>query len=129
MSITEPSIIIFTIAVLLTGCMAQGRTPTQVATSLINRESITTTTHDIYPVKNPQTVALYTNEKPHAAYRVIGIAKVSKYNMFGIERQNNTLHSMMKNLAASIGGDGLIELNHTNDNVQAKVIAYQKILI
>jgi hypothetical protein len=119
-----------TIAALLISCTTQGRPPTQLASNIINRESVIQMTHDTYPAKNPQLVSLYTNNnKPHAAYRVIGVAKVSKYNILGERRQDETVHTMMKNLAASIGGDGLIDVNHTEQETQANIIAYQKILI
>jgi hypothetical protein len=96
---------------------------------MINRETVTRVTHDTYPAKNPQSVSIYTNEnKPNAAYRVIGMAKVSKHNLQGKERPNDTLYAMIKNLAASIGGDGIIEVHQTPQDIQAKVIVYQKLL-
>lgn len=126
----NPMMAILTTAILMTSCTTTGRSPTQVASHFINRECITSTTHDTYPAKNPQTVSLYTNSmSPPSAYRIIGIATVSKFNLLGMQRQNETLHVMMKKLAASIGGDGLIDISHTKEQVQGKVIAYQKILI
>ena len=111
-------------------CQTCGRSPTQMASNIIQRQNVTTITHQTFPAKNPQTVALYTKESaPHTAYRVIGMATVSKKNLLGVERQDETVHSMMKNLAASIGGDGLIDVGQSGDDVQGKVIAYQKILI
>lgn len=118
------------ISALLTSCATEGRSPTQLAANAINRQSITPTTHDTYPAKNPQTVSLYTaDQKPNAAYRIIGIVKVSQYNLLGAKREDETLHSMMKKLAAGIGGDGVININRSNDEIQANVIAYQRILI
>ena len=106
------------------------KNPTQMATNLINRQSVTPLTHQTYPEKTPTTVALYTNDTtPSSAYRIIGIAQVSKYNIFGVSRQPETMNAMMKKLAASIGGDGLIDVNQTDKGTEAKVIAYQKILL
>lgn len=113
-----------------TCCSTGGKSPKQLASNFINRQDIVKTTQEIYPEKNPKTVALYTSDQsPHAAYRVIGIATVSKYNLFGVHRDESILHSMMQNLAASIGGDGLININANERNIQASVIAFQKILI
>lgn len=118
-------------SLLVTSCTTtNGKNPTQMATNLINRQSITPLTHQVYPAKAPTTVALYTNNTtPSAAYRIIGVAEVSKYNILGMSRQEETINSMMKKLAASIGGDGLIDVNQTDKGTEAKVIAYQKILI
>lgn len=62
-------------------------------------------------------------------YRVIGVATVARHNIIGVMREDATIHDMMKNLAASVGGDGLINLNEIKDGMQATIIQYQKILI
>ncbi|OGT37536.1 MAG: hypothetical protein A3F11_02650 [Gammaproteobacteria bacterium RIFCSPHIGHO2_12_FULL_37_14] len=117
------------ITTLLMSC-STGKTPTQVASNFINRQSIVHTTRDTYPAKNPQQVALYAGDKtPHTAYRVIGIAKISRYNLLGLKRQDIALENMMKSLAASIGGDGVIDIATNNDSMQANIIQFQRILI
>ena len=114
----------------LTGCARTHHTPTQAASNLIQRQSVVSMSSEYYPAKNPQTVAMYNdNQSPHTAYRVIGIATISKYNLLGSPRQDATMNVMMKNLAASMGGDGLINVSENSDAMQAHIIAYQKILI
>lgn len=115
---------------LITGCCSSCRSPSQMASNVINQQSVTTTYAQQYPAKNPQQVAMYdTSKAPHAAYRVIGVATVSKYNLLGMPRKDNTVNDMMKKLAASIGGDGIMNVNTKGDTVQANVIAFEKILI
>ena len=117
------------ITFLLISC-STGKSPTQVASNLINRQSVVHTTKETYPARNPRQVALYAGDKtPHTAYRVIGIAKISRYNLLGLKRPDAALKDMMKSLAASIGGDGVIDIYSNNDTMQANIIQFQRILI
>lgn len=118
------------VSVLLISCSTTTqKSPTQLASQFIQRESVTTITHQTYTAKNPAAVALYTSKSaPPAAYRIIGFTSVSKRNIFGMPRQNETVDMRMKKLAASIGGDGIIDVHSSENEVQAKVIAYQKII-
>lgn len=119
-----------TVTLLLQSCSTPSRYPTEVASNIIHRQSVVSTVPMDFPVKGAHQVAIFTEARtPHAPYRIIGVAKVSKYNLLGMQRQDDTMHSMIKTLAASIGGDGVIDIDHTSDGMQAKVIAFQKILI
>lgn len=120
------------ITCLLGSCTSahRGQSTTQVATNFIQQQHVEMTSSFKYPPKNPQNVAVYTRGKtPHTAYRIIGVAKISKYNLLGIKREDATIQSMMKNLAASIGGDGIMNVSSNTEGLQANVIAFQKILI
>lgn len=124
------TVMISSLLALLSACANTGHSPGQMASNLLNRESITSTTHETYPPKNPQTVALYSFKKsPPTAYRIIGVAHVSKYNLLGRLRPTHAVHSRIKNLAASIGGDGIMDINSQGEAVEAKVIAFQKIML
>lgn len=117
------------IACTLSAC-THGQSTTQVATNFIQRQHVVAKTNHIYPAKNPQNIAFFSEEKsPHAPYRIIASAKISKHNLLGMQRQDQTMENMMKKLAASIGGDGVIDVNKTQDGLEANVIAFQKILI
>jgi len=123
---------VIALALILGGCSCTGPGPTstQMATNFIKRQHVLATTKEKYPAKNPHAVALYTSEqKPLMPYRIIGVATVSKYNLLGMHRQEDTVHEMMRNLAASIGGDGIINVSNHGDSMQASVIAFQRILI
>ena len=69
------------------------------------------------------------NQIPHAAYRIIGIASVSKHNILGLERNETTINTMMKKFAVSIGGDALIDIKNNRDVVEAQVIQFQQVMI
>lgn len=109
--------------ILLVSC-STSKSATQVAS--INHQ----TTASKISAKNPDQVALYKNSKePHAAYRVIGVAKVSRFNMLGFKHQDETLENMLKKLAASMGGDAIMNVSTNNNFIQANVIQFQQILI
>ena len=113
----------------LSHCTTPHRSPTALASNFIQRQKVMTTTPDIYPKKEVKAISLYTKDKdPHQAYKIIGIASVSKFNLFGMKRKEDTLTEMIKTLAASIGGDGLIDIKNNEKQIEARVIAYQKIL-
>lgn len=124
------SVVIIVIAALLGGCATKGQSAQQLAANFIHRQNVTPTTQESFPAKNPERIALYkSQQKPLTPYRIIGIASVSKRNLIGMEREEPTMHEMMRRLAASIGGDGLIDIRNENDSLQANIIQFQKILI
>ena len=125
------TLVMMAVALLLESCSStNGQSSTQLATNFIHRQHVVAMTTEKYPPKNPKTIAVYNEEhKPLTPYRIIGIATVSKRNLIGMQRQDATVHDMIKNLAASIGGDGLINVSNNEENIQASVIAYQKIMI
>jgi hypothetical protein len=76
--------------------------------------------------KNPLTVAVYTEgQKPSNPYKVLGTETVSKFNYGGIKRQIANIHDAMRNLAAKMGGDAVINVAHDERNVTGTVITYQ----
>ncbi len=76
--------------------------------------------------KNPISVAFYKeNEKPKAPYKVIGKETVSKYNIVGIKRQEASIHDAMRSLAASMGGDAVIDVKHDDKTVSGTVIGFE----
>lgn len=77
--------------------------------------------------KNPITVAVYTQPKKLSAipYKIIGKTSISEYNLGGIKRQEACLNDTLRTLAASMGGDAIIDIIHNNKKVTGTVIAYQ----
>lgn len=123
-------LVITSVVALLSACASQGQSPTQLCSNFINQQDVISTTTGEYPAKSPQTVALYKNSNsPHAPYRIIAVASVSRRNLLGMERSDATMQGMMKKLAANMGGDGLINVSSNNTDLKAHVIAFQKILI
>lgn len=114
----------------LNGCATPSHSPTQLASNFIHNEQIVHTTPDTFPAKNPNQVAIYSHEKiPSTPYRVIGVATVSRHNLFGIQRADASLQNRIKEIAAALGGDGVININNNTEHMQASIIQFQKILI
>lgn len=91
-----------------------------------NTTQTTPTTQKIQQKKNPLEVSFYPNGQTlNTPYKVIGEAKVSKYNTGGIKRQDAIIHDTMRSVAASMGGDAIIDIKHTHKSVIGKVITYQ----
>lgn len=101
-----------------------------MAANFFNKQTVVATTKQTYAPKSPSHITLYSDEhKPLSPYRIIGIATVSKRNLMGGQRGNETVDAMMKNLAASIGGDALIKTSNSDETVKANIIQFQRILI
>lgn len=80
--------------------------------------------------KNPLDVSFVAAKKPlNVPYQVIGKASVSQYNMVGIKRQEATIRDIMRQLAASLNGDALIDLERDHHVVTAKVVAYKRVMV
>ena len=76
--------------------------------------------------KNPITVAMYTDgQKPASPYKILGTETISKFNYVGIKRQTASIHDAMRNLAAKMGGDAVINIAHDDKSVPETVISYQ----
>ena len=70
-------------------------------------------------------MAVYNNTQiPAAHYTVLGKAIISEYNPVGIKRQEACIRDALRNLAATMGGDAVIELDKNNKTVTGTVIAF-----
>lgn len=78
------------------------------------------------PKKDPLNVSIYNRGiRPHGPYKVIGLETVSKYNHVGIKRQEANIRDTMRDIAAAMGGDAIIDLRYEKHVVTGKVVAYQ----
>ena len=77
------------------------------------------------PQKNPLDVTVYFRTSPKKPYQIVGEETISKYNLGGIKRQAANIHDAMRNLAASMGGDAVINVKHRGKTITATVITYK----
>lgn len=76
--------------------------------------------------KNPLAVTFYTHSKPNAPYTIVGLETISKYNDGGNKRQEATIRDGMRELAAAMGGDAVINIKHDSKSISGTVVAYGK---
>lgn len=75
--------------------------------------------------KDPLSISFYpTNLKPKKPYSVLGEENISKYNTAGIKRQEASVREAMRELAASMGGDAVIDIKHDAQTISGTVVAY-----
>lgn len=78
-----------------------------------------------YKMTVPTAVSLFTrhpNLSQH--YTVIGTATVSRLNQVGIKRQKAIINDHLREIAAEMGGDAIINLSSTPQNVSGLVIVF-----
>lgn len=85
---------------------------------------------EVTPHKDPINVSFYNEKKKIVRpYQIMGKATVSKYNLAGIKRQEATVKNIMRNLAASLDGDAVIDIKHDAKSFSGTVVAYKKVLL
>jgi hypothetical protein len=105
--------------VILSGCSTSNN-PQITATT-----PPSTVTANATPLKDPYTVKVYSpHEQLLAPYKVIGQATISKFKAGGIKRQKACIQDSLRNVAAAMGGDAVIDLALNDKTVTGTVIAY-----
>jgi len=80
--------------------------------------------------KSATAVAIYSKASlVNHPYRVIGQETVSRYNLIGMERKPLTVNHIMKDLAASIGGDAIMDVTEDGTRVEGTIISFEKVLL
>ncbi len=76
--------------------------------------------------KNPLKVTFYTKGQPKEPYTVLGEESISKFNLGGSKRQEANIRDGMRELAAAMGGDAVINIKNNGSAISGTVVAYQK---
>lgn len=78
------------------------------------------------PIKNPIAVAFYSKGKtPNQPYKVIAKESISAFNAGGIKRQQAVIHDVLRQLAASVGGDAVINITVDNQKICGEVVKFK----
>lgn len=76
--------------------------------------------------KNLRTISFYTKGKPNVPYEIIGEENISKFNLGGNKRQEAYIRKGMRELAAAMGGDAVIDIKRNTNSITGTVVAYQR---
>ncbi|PIP05381.1 MAG: hypothetical protein CO171_04810 [Syntrophobacterales bacterium CG_4_9_14_3_um_filter_49_8] len=72
------------------------------------------TTSKQFPPTNPDAVKIYLTDKPTKSFEEIGRISINKYStggaMVGVSRSSNEIYKNLREKAASIGGDAIINV-------------------
>jgi hypothetical protein len=101
---------------------------TAACTTTSYKPTTQTTTPKVSP-RDPLNVSLLTKEKPARPYTVLGKTTISKFNVAGIKRQEAIMRDIMRQRAAALNGDAVIDVKNNDKEISATVIAYKEILV
>ncbi len=121
----------FCFAFALNGCATTSEAPGKRAkNSLKNGEVRITYLTPKHQAKHQHGVAFYSKSS-HVKhpYRIIGKESISRYDFIGLERQSKTVDDLLKSLAASMGGDAVINITADSQKVEGTVISFEKVML
>jgi hypothetical protein len=120
-------LVVIYIAMILNACTVVTRTP--VAPPQHHTEETVTPTHYCHHHKDPVNVSFLNHSYPDRPYKILGEAKVSKFNSEGIKRQEATIRDLIRDQAASLDGDAIINIKADQQTITATVIGFRKDLV
>lgn len=88
--------------------------------------SVMKTSNETYPPTNPASIKMFLSEKPSQSYKEIGRVSVSKFGNFGTSRSGEEIQQEMKEKAASIGGNAIINVTEDFASTNGVVIIFSK---
>lgn len=75
-----------------------------------------------YPATDPDKIKTYQTDKPTQKYEEIGRVSINKYNNLAMTRAGDEIYKMMREKAASIGGDAIIGISEDFASISGTVI-------
>jgi hypothetical protein len=81
-----------------------------------------TTTGKQYPPTSAAKIAIYYTQRPKKPYVEVGRVGVDKYNNLAISRSGEEIDRLLKEKAASIGGDAVVFITEDFASVSGIVI-------
>ena len=77
-----------------------------------------------YSPTNPECVFFIKGKKLNTSYQKIAVISVDHYNLVGIKRQQAIIDDLLKNNAASLGGNAIIDVHENDGKIVGHVIRF-----
>lgn len=78
------------------------------------------------PATKPSDVKLYLTEKPKEPYKELGRVDAGKYNVVGRSRKREAIDQELKEKAAKLGADAIIQITEDFASVSGVAIKFEK---
>ncbi len=88
-----------------------------------NGNAVSMTKTKLHPT-NPSQVKIYDVKPKH--YQVVGRISADNYSMIGMEHSQKSVMSQLQKQAASVGGNGVININQGTTQTTAEAILVKK---
>ena len=88
-------------------------------------ERVMNTGSTSHAATDPQAVKIFQSEKPVVPYEEIGRVSVDKYNNMAISRSGDEINRLLREKAASIGGDAIIAISEDMGSISGVVIKFK----
>jgi len=112
--------IVITISIALSGCASmQHNSP-----ALLSQTTVHQISKKKYIPTEPISVALLKKQNIKTPHRIIGTVQVSNYNLVGVKRQLVSIHDLMQQEAASIGGNAVIIIKQTDKETTGDIVRF-----
>lgn len=85
---------------------------------------VMTTTNKKFAPSNPDMVKLFMTDKPTTPFEEIGRVSVDKYSNLAISRSGDEMYKKIREKAASIGGDAIINITEDFGSMNGVVIKF-----
>lgn len=77
-------------------------------------------------LKDPLTIQVYPKGGLSHPYKVIAKESVSTFNLGGIKRQDAAIHDALRDIAASLGGDAVINITKDETHATGTIVSFEK---
>ena len=103
-----------TLAMFLSGCSS--------VQSMFSGASSSSVSNQTYSATDPEHVTLYIDDKPKCHYKELGLVSIRTVNLLGMNLSSDDISHSLKEQAANMGGDAVINVHDTLQHREGTVV-------